>query len=117
MLKQSETFNTNVAKNVIIFIGDGMSLPTVYSARLYKALYEANQQNPPQEDVNVEGSLLTFETFPHAALIKVTLFILSAGSHLEQPRIFRTGNACESLLKIRTFTGIINWVANENDRQ
>jgi len=30
------TPNTGVAKNIILFIGDGMSLPTVTAARTFK---------------------------------------------------------------------------------
>ena len=55
--------NTNKAKNVIIFIGDGMSLPTVTAGRIYKA-----QQITKEKDA--EGSLLTFEKFPHLGLSK-----------------------------------------------
>jgi alkaline phosphatase len=32
-----------LAKNVIIFVGDGMSLPTVTASRIYKAQYKARQ--------------------------------------------------------------------------
>ena len=34
-LKFSKNINTNVAKNIILFIGDGMSLPTSTAARLF----------------------------------------------------------------------------------
>jgi alkaline phosphatase len=61
---------TSLAKNIIIFIGDGMSLPTVSSARIYKAQREAALRG---EKVNGEESLLTFETFPHAAFSKVII--------------------------------------------
>ncbi len=36
------TVNTNIAKNVILFIGDGMSLSTVTAARIYKVYSETN---------------------------------------------------------------------------
>ena len=36
-LKISTTINTNIAKNIILFIGDGMSLATLTAARIYKA--------------------------------------------------------------------------------
>ena len=62
-----KSLNTKQAKNVIIFIGDGMSLPTVTSARIYKAQYEASQAG---KKVNGEESLLTFETFPNVGLSK-----------------------------------------------
>lgn len=61
-LNNVNSINTNVAKNVIIFIGDGMSLPTVVASRIYKA---------QRDDVSdAEGNLLTFEKFPHVGLSK-----------------------------------------------
>ena len=65
--------NTNLAKNVIIFVGDGMSLPTLTASRIYKAQYEGRSQ---RKEVNGEETLLTFEQFPHAAFSKVTAFFL-----------------------------------------
>ena len=35
--------NENVAKNIILFIGDGMSLPTVAAARTYKSQQEVGK--------------------------------------------------------------------------
>ena len=65
--------NTNLAKNVIIFVGDGMSLPTLTASRIYKAQYEGRSQ---RKEVNGEETLLTFEQFPHAAFSKVTAIFL-----------------------------------------
>jgi alkaline phosphatase len=42
-LEGSADINTNLAKNVIIFVGDGMSLPTVTASRIYKAQYKGRQ--------------------------------------------------------------------------
>ena len=62
------------AKNIIIFVGDGMSLPSVTAARIYKA----------QKAVNFDGSVfgeessLFFETLPHVALSKVCIFSVFA---------------------------------------
>jgi alkaline phosphatase len=42
-LEGSADINTNLAKNVIIFVGDGMSLPTVTASRIYKAQYNGRQ--------------------------------------------------------------------------
>jgi alkaline phosphatase len=70
-LKAMEELNTNVAKNVIIFVGDGMSLPTVTAGRIYRAQQEA--RNAGKEEVNGEESFLTFEKFPHAGLSKVII--------------------------------------------
>ena len=55
------------AKNVILFIGDGMGISTVTSARIYNA----QTKQLVGEDVN-----LSFENFPHHALSKVIIMIL-----------------------------------------
>jgi alkaline phosphatase len=73
-LKAMEELNTNVAKNVIIFVGDGMSLPTVTAGRIYRAQQEA--RNAGKEEVNGEESFLTFEKFPHAGLSKVIIVFI-----------------------------------------
>jgi alkaline phosphatase len=49
------------AKNVILFIGDGMSIPTITAARIY-----AGQKR----GVDGESYKLTMETLPHMALSK-----------------------------------------------
>lgn len=48
--------NNNHAKNVIMFLGDGMSLPTVAATRMYMGGEEMN---------------LSFEKFPHFGFAKV----------------------------------------------
>ena len=55
----------NPAKNIIIFVGDGMNLPTLTAARIHKAQRNSNYT------VNGEESFLFFETFPHVGLSKV----------------------------------------------
>jgi len=61
-LKKEEI--TNVAKNVILFIGDGMSLPTVAAARILKG----QKQSPtPEEGFN---EALSWENFPNVGLSK-----------------------------------------------
>ena len=50
-LDKFDSLNTNLAKNVIIFIGDGMSLPTVSAGRIYKA----QMNNNASDGVNVNG--------------------------------------------------------------
>ena len=67
-LEANEKLNKNLAKNVIIFVGDGMSLPTVSAARIYKAQYEGRTEG---KDVNGEETFLNFEKFPHVGLSKV----------------------------------------------
>lgn len=56
--------NTGVAKNVILFIGDGMGVSTVTAARIYKG--QMNNQTG-------EETVLNMETFPHVALSKVVM--------------------------------------------
>lgn len=50
--------NHEIAKNVIIFIGDGMGVSTVTASRIYK--------------YSEEGEL-SWETFPHVGLLKVNI--------------------------------------------
>lgn len=52
------------AKNVIIFLGDGMSIATITAARILKGQLQGRSG---------EEGFLEFERFPHSALIKVTL--------------------------------------------
>lgn len=52
--------NYNTAKNVILFIGDGMDPNTVTATRIYKG---------------GESHRLVYEKFPHMGLLKVILFI------------------------------------------
>ena len=55
--------NTNLAKNIVVLIGDGMSLPTVTAARVYKG----------QQGENTDGNSakLSWETMPNVGLSKV----------------------------------------------
>lgn len=54
--------NNNVAKNVILFVGDGMGVSTVTAARILKG--QRNGQDGEEEK-------LSFEDFPHVGLSKV----------------------------------------------
>uniref|UniRef100_A0A147BU38 alkaline phosphatase n=1 Tax=Ixodes ricinus TaxID=34613 RepID=A0A147BU38_IXORI len=54
--------NTQLAKNVIIFLGDGMGISTVTAARIYKG--------QKVECVSGEESVLAWETFPYVSLSK-----------------------------------------------
>lgn len=53
---QKNTLNKNVAKNIIMFLGDGMSLPTLTATRIY---------------IGGEEKDLSFEKFPFSGLSKV----------------------------------------------
>lgn len=54
--------NYNVAKNVILFLGDGMSIPTLTASRIYLG---------QKHGTSGEQSRLSFEEFPHIGLSKV----------------------------------------------
>lgn len=55
--------NKNVAKNLILFIGDGMSISTVTAGRIYSG---------QKKGFSGEESVLSFEKFPHVGLSKVS---------------------------------------------
>lgn len=55
-VQTENSLNTNRAKNIIMFLGDGMSLPTVAATRMY---------------MGGEEEQLSFEKFPHFGLSKV----------------------------------------------
>ncbi|MEX1146942.1 MAG: alkaline phosphatase [Sphingomonadales bacterium] len=57
----AQTPNVNQARNVILFIGDGMGLSTITAARIY----DGQSRGKPGEE-----HTLSFETFPHTALVK-----------------------------------------------
>ena len=54
-------WNEGRAKNVILFIGDGMGPNTVTATRIYKG---------------GESHRLSYERFPHVGLLKVSKFII-----------------------------------------
>jgi len=58
---EQQQLNTNVAKNVILFLGDGMGVSTVTAGRIYDAQLKGQHG---------EESFLAFEKFPHVALSK-----------------------------------------------
>lgn len=51
------------AKNIILFLGDGMSIPTLAATRIYIG----QKNNETGEEVQ-----LSFDQFPHTALSKVS---------------------------------------------
>lgn len=50
-------WNTRQARNVVMFVGDGMGINTITASRIYKA---------------GEFGKLSFEQFPHVGLMKVS---------------------------------------------
>ena len=63
IINNLETDYIFTAKNIILFIGDGMSNPTISAARILKGI----QEKTPYP----ERGYLTFERFPHLGRIKV----------------------------------------------
>lgn len=65
--------NSHKAKNIILFVGDGMGLSTVTASRIYKYGEEGH---------------LSWESFPHFGLLKVNINLLQniayAAAYLEQ---------------------------------
>lgn len=57
-----EKQNKGKAKNIIFFLGDGMSIATITAARILKG---------QRQGLSGEGSELTMETFPYTGLSKV----------------------------------------------
>lgn len=55
-------YNTKIAKNIIIFLGDGMSIPTLAASRTYYGQMQGNSG---------EETELSFEKFPYVGLSKV----------------------------------------------
>ena len=68
---ESAMENTKFPKNLIIFIGDGMSISTVTAARILK-----NQKMENISDVDDEEQELTWENFPEMALMKVLMYMI-----------------------------------------
>lgn len=66
LTKSKMQLKTNHAKNVIIFLGDGMSLTTLTAARIYKAQMEGKNKTS-------ESDHLSFEQFPFTGISKVIL--------------------------------------------
>ena len=86
------------AKNVIVFIGDGMSLGTITAARIY-----VGQQNGDSGEENV----LNMETLPHVALSK------TYNTDMQTPD--SAGTATAIVTGVKTKGGIIN--VNDNVRR
>lgn len=61
-LQLNKKTNTNVAKNLILFLGDGMSISTITAARIYFG---------QKTGYSGEENLLSFEEFPYLGLSKV----------------------------------------------
>ncbi len=60
-----QTFNQNVAKNVIVFIGDGFDITTNTAARILKEQLAG---------ATGEEAAMIWDEFPHVSLSKVGMF-------------------------------------------
>ncbi len=58
-----------VARNVILFVGDGMGVQTVTMARIYKG-QKSREEGGETRDGNGEGEEMSWEAFPAAGLSK-----------------------------------------------
>ncbi|XP_059621979.1 alkaline phosphatase 4 [Phlebotomus argentipes] len=61
-LNSGSTGEQNLAKNVIIFVGDGMGMPTITAGRIYKGQKISQYSG--------EETVLSFDVFPHIGLAK-----------------------------------------------
>lgn len=61
--KLEQTLNQNQARNIIFFMGDGMSIPTLTAARTYEVEQSGLRFG--------ERNALFFEKFPYSGLAKV----------------------------------------------
>ena len=63
--------NENIAKNIIIFVGDGMSIPTVTAARVFKGqFFTESQGTKVKKDltrwkINIKFQLLSLMTIKY----------------------------------------------------
>lgn len=82
--------NTNRARNIILFVGDGMGLSTVTAARIFAA---------QRENRSGEENLLSFEKFPVVALSKTY--------NTNQQTSDSAGTATAMMTGIKTRAGVI----------
>lgn len=92
--------NTGSARNIILFVGDGMGLSTVTAARIFAA----QQQNRSGEE-----NLLSFEKFPATGLVKTY--------NTNQQTSDSAGTATAIMSGIKTRAGVIgvNQLADRGD--
>ncbi len=80
------------AKNVILFVGDGMGVSTLTAARIYQG---------QQRGETGEENLLSFETFPHSALVKTY--------NTNQQTPDSAGTMTAMMTGVKTKAGVINF--------
>jgi len=62
--------NENIAKNIIIFVGDGMSIPTVSAARTFKGQHFSNSGEKSVSPKDGTYEKIFWENFPNVGLSK-----------------------------------------------
>ena len=79
-----QTLPWGVAKNVILFVGDGMGVFTVSAGRIYKA---------QSRNLMGDDALLSFEKFPHVGISKVNCNVSMMLFHI--PSIYMCMYLCD----------------------
>ena len=90
---QKKTIFPDNAKNVILFVGDGMSIGTISASRIHEGQLAGN---PGEEN------LLSFEHFPYTALVK------TYNTNLQTPDSAGTMTAMMSGIKTKAGTLAVN---------
>ncbi|XP_076061871.1 alkaline phosphatase, tissue-nonspecific isozyme-like isoform X2 [Oratosquilla oratoria] len=112
-----------VAKNVILFLGDGMSITTLTAARIYKGQLKGQ---------NGEEGRLVWENFPQVGLSKTytvdrqvpdsastaTAFLTGVKTNFKTTGIDSSGryDDCSSITSSSKLTTIANWAQEANKR-
>ncbi|KAK6626717.1 hypothetical protein RUM44_009193 [Polyplax serrata] len=76
----STPLNTNIAKNVILFLGDGLSIPTVTAARIYQG--QLNGREGEEDELSFEGFPFTGFSKPYCVDSQVADSACSATAYL-----------------------------------
>ena len=98
-LQQQKDFSTSVkAKNVILFVGDGMSITTLTASRIWQG---------QQAGLLGEEHFLHFERYPHSALIK------TYNTNQQSPD--SAGTMSAMMTGVKTRAGLIS-IGPEQDR-
>ncbi|XP_076061460.1 alkaline phosphatase-like [Oratosquilla oratoria] len=115
--------NIGVARNVILFLGDGMSIPTLTAARIYKGQL--------RNQTGEEGEL-AWEKFPHVGLAKTynvdrqvpdsagtaTAYLTGVKTNYKTVGVDATGrhNDCTSVNAVNQLSSICEWALDAGKR-
>lgn len=119
--------NLNVAKNVILFLGDGMGVSTVTAGRIY-----AGQRSSPSGRSTGEEAQLSFDRFPHVGLVKTynvdyqvadsagtaTAFLCGVKANLGTVGVDQNVRrySCDDMTEDRKVKSIVRWSLEEGKR-